>query len=214
MAMFETYLITPPLTDAEAFRAPFLAAITALTPASVLLALPEADERTQINLIKALAPLAQEAQVAVLVNTAAHVAVRGGADGVHVAGAGLVTVSRETLKGDRIVGAGGLTSRHDAMDAGEAGADYVMFGEPRGDGSALSLSALVERATWWAELFETPCVAYAADPAAIEPLALTRAEFLALGPWCFADLTGAAKALTEAREVVASTRRKAAPGLS
>lgn len=200
MSSFETYLISPVIADAALFRPRLEAALTVLNPVSLLLDIARADERDQINLIKALAPLAQEANVAVLVNTAPHVAVRGGADGVHVASPLLIAPAREVLKTERIVGVGGLASRHDAMDAGENGADYVMFGEPRGDGSFMTLSALVDRASWWAEVFETPCVAYASSADAVEPVALTRAEFVALAPWCFDDPRAAASAVASARE--------------
>ncbi len=74
-----------------------------------------------------------------------------------------------------------------------------MFGEPRPDGTTMALSALVDRASWWAELFETPCVAYAPDAEAIAALAWTRAEFIALGPWAFDDPEAAARALAAAR---------------
>jgi thiamine-phosphate pyrophosphorylase len=200
MSSFDTYLISPPLTDAAAFRPRLLAVLAALKPVSLLFDVPAADDRDQINLIKALAPLAQEANVAVLVNTAPHVAVRGGADGVHVASPLLIGPAREVLKTERIVGVGGLASRHDAMDAGENGADYVMFGEPRADGSLMTLSALLDRASWWAEVFETPCVAYAASAEVVEAVALTRAEFVALAPWCFDDPEAAAAAVATARE--------------
>ncbi len=207
---FETYLVCPRLEDADAFRPRLEAALAALSPASILLDLPALDERAQINLVKALAPLAQAAGAAVLAAASVQVAVRGGADGVHlgqVAGLGL---AREALRSERILGAGGLTSRHDAMDAGEAGADYVMFGEPRPDGTLMTLSQLVDRAGWWAELFETPCVAYAASASAVEPVALTRAEFVALGPWCFDDPDGARAALAQARASLADKSRQRA----
>jgi thiamine-phosphate pyrophosphorylase len=196
---FEIYLITPKLVEPAAFRPRLEAALAALRPASLLLELPAGEERAQINLVKVLAPLAQEAGAAVLVDASPVVAVRGGADGVHVSSPLLVGPAREALKAERIVGAGGLASRHDAMDAGEAGADYVMFGEPRPDGAPMTLSALIDRASWWAEVFETPCVAVAASPEAVAPLALTRAEFIALGPWCFDDPEGAARAVEAAR---------------
>ena len=100
-----------------------------------------ADARTLVNRIKALAPAAQETGAAVLIEAPgesdlASVAARGGADGVHATGdLAVLRAMRERLKGERILGAGGLRSKHDAMTAGEAGVDYVMFGEPRPDGS-------------------------------------------------------------------------------
>ncbi len=196
---FETYLVSPPVTDVQAFRSRLEAAIAALKPASILLDIPPGDERNQINTIKALAPLAQDNGIALLVNTSPLVSVRGGADGVHVASSLLVGPAREVLKTERIVGASGLTSRHDAMDAGEAGADYVMFGEPRQDGSMMTLSALVDRASWWAEVFETPCVVFAPSAASVEAVALTGAEFVALGPWSFDDPAEAARIVGNAR---------------
>jgi thiamine-phosphate pyrophosphorylase len=209
MPAFDTYLVTPLISDAAAFRPAFVEALALLRPASVLLTLAPGDERGQINLIKALAPLAQEAGAAVLVTAGAQTAIRGGADGVHAASAVAAAAFRAELSADRIVGAGGLLSRHDAMDAGEAGADYVMFGEPQADGTSLSASALVERAGWWAEIFETPCVAYAASRDLVGPLAFTKAEFVALGPWCFGDPSAAAQAVAEARDGVLAG---AAPG--
>ena len=181
------------------FRPRLEAALAALAPASLLLDIPPGEERAQVNLIKVLAPLAQEAGVAVLVNTNPQVAVRGGADGIHLTSPLLIGPAREILKAERIIGAGGLASRHDAMDCGEAGADYVMFGEPRADGSLMNLAQLVDRASWWAEVFETPCVAYAASADAVEAVALTRAEFVALGPWCFDASQDAAVAVMQAQ---------------
>ena len=206
---FDIYLISPPIRDAEAFRPLLASAMAALSPASLLLDVPAGDERAQINLIKTFAPLVQEAGVAILVNTPAHVAVRGGADGVHVASPLLVRETRDILKTERIIGVGGLTSRDDAMDAGEAGADYVMFGEPRADGSLMTLSQLVDRSSWWAEVFQIPCVAYAASVDAVEAIAMSRAEFVALGPWCFEDPAKAAEAVAKARQSLAKSKQPA-----
>ena len=68
-----------------------------------------------------------------------------------------------TLKPDRIAGVGGLATRHDSMAAGEAGADYVLFGEPDAQKQRPSIEAIAERLQWWAELFEPPCVGFAAS---------------------------------------------------
>ena len=110
-------------------------------------------------------------------------AARLGADGVHVAGASADLVAAiEGLKPERIVGAGSLRTRDEAMTAGELGADYVMFGEPRHGAPGMGLQSLAERVGWWAEIFETPCVAYAeALSAAAATLARAGADFVALG---------------------------------
>src|SRR5262249_39651765 len=94
------------------------------------------------------------------------------------------------LKPQGIVGVGGLASRHDAMSAGEGGADYVMFGEPDPRGHRPTLDAIVERVAWWAELFVVPCVGYAAGLDEIEPLCAARAYFIAVGDLVFSDPRG------------------------
>lgn len=198
------YLVTPPLGDAPAFAPALREACGTSDVAAVLLRLAAADERTLVNRAKALAPAAQEAGAAVLVSAPgevdlAAVAARGGADGVHLAGAdaGRLKDMRERLK-DRILGVGGLRSKDDAMVAGEAGADYLIFGEPRADGSLPPLDAVIERAAWWAEIFETPCVAFAPSLDAAPAVAATGAEFVALGDAVWRHPDGPAAAVAAA----------------
>jgi thiamine-phosphate pyrophosphorylase len=148
----------------------------------------------------------QAAGIACLMDVPAdlrHVA-RLGLDGVHASASDDLTPVVEALKPERIIGVGGLKSRHDAMEAGERDIDYVMFGEPRADGSLPALQQTIERATWWAEIFNVPCIAYAPDFAAIAPLAGTGAEFIALGPWLL-EVEDGAQMLAEARRVAKSS---------
>lgn len=206
------YLVSPVIDDAhglaqglaQAFAPALADACGAGDVAAVLLRLAPGDERKLVNLVKALAPVAQERGAAVLVSAPgeidlAGIATRGGADGVHVAGgdSGAVRTLRGRLK-DRIVGVGGLRSKDDAMAAGEAGADYLMFGEPRPDGSLPHLDAVIERATWWAEIFATPCVAFAPAPDAVASVAATGAEFVALGDAVWSHPEGPAAAVAGA----------------
>jgi thiamine-phosphate pyrophosphorylase len=121
-------------------------------------------------------------------------------DGAHIAGLSRLRDAIEGLKPDRIVGIGALKSRHDAMEAGESDIDYVMFGEPRADGSLPPFEQTLERAAWWAEIFTLPCVAYAPSLAEVAALARTGTEFIALGPWLF-DEADPAEALAEARRI-------------
>jgi thiamine-phosphate pyrophosphorylase len=110
---------------------------------------------------------------------------RWAADGVHISDPKLLKDALLALKPDRIVGAGGLRSKDAAMTAGEDGVDYVMFGEPRADGSLPPPEQVIERCQWWAEVFTTTCVGYAATPEMVTPLAATGVEFVALGDWLF-----------------------------
>ena len=174
------YLITPALAapDLAALGPRFAAALAAGDVASVLARLaPGADAK---RIVPPLLEIAAAHDVALLVEGDARLAVRLGADGVHV-GAAEVGEAVESLKGERIVGAGALKLRDDAMEAGEAGADYVMFGEPNERGFAPPLEATLERVSWWAEIFEAPCVGYAAALADVAALAAAGADFVALG---------------------------------
>ncbi|MFC5505826.1 MULTISPECIES: thiamine phosphate synthase [Hyphomicrobiales] len=205
-------LVTPPVADAEAMAFRLMQAQAGGDLAAVLLQLAPGDERSRIERVKRLAGPVQGANVALVVADSALVATRGGADGVHLAGGPeAIAEARSSLKGERIIGAGGLRARHDAMDVGEAGVDYVMFGEPRPDGSMPPLPAVIERAGWWAEIFETPCVAYAPDPDSVAALAETGAEFVALGAWAFEEGRDLRALVAEANAAIAAcAARKAA----
>ena len=181
------YLVTPPVADAQAFSVTLAAALAAGDVAAVLLRLAEGDERTQINRAKTLSPAVQDKGAALLLDGHADLVARAGADGAHLTGIAEFTSALEQLKPERIVGVGGLTTRHDAMAAAEAGADYVMFGEPGAAGERPTFDAIEERVAWWAEVFEAPCVAYAASYEEVAPMAKAGADFVALGDWLWRD---------------------------
>jgi thiamine-phosphate pyrophosphorylase len=204
------YLMSPVITDETAFAPQLADACATGGIAAVLLHFDAADERALVNKVKTLAPVAQGHGAAAIITVIgevdlAAVAVRSGADGVHTgAGPNEVRGLRERLKGDRIVGAGNIRSKHDAMTIGEAEADYVMFGESRADGSVPPLAAVVERASWWAEIFQTPCVAYAPDLDSVAQVARTGAEFVALGGAVWSHPDGPAAAIAAALDLCAT----------
>jgi thiamine-phosphate pyrophosphorylase len=197
------YLVTPPVADAQAFSASLAAAMAAGDIAAVLLRLAESDERTLINRAKALGPVVQDKGAALLLSGQmlegqVDLVARAGADGVHATGMAAFGDAIAQFKPDRIVGAGGLTTRHDAMTAAEAGADYVMFGEPGAAGERPGFAAIEERVMWWVEVFEAPCVAYAASTAEVAPLVTAGADFIALGDWLWRDPQETVAIVTEA----------------
>ena len=190
------YLITPPVGDSETFARELAAALDAGDVAAVLLRLADGDERTLINRTRAIAAIVQPRDIALLVDGRADIAIRAGADGAHLTGIEALTAALGALKPDRIAGAGGLRSRHDAMLAAEAGADYAMFGEPDHSGgqggkgnqsNRPAFNIVLERLTWWAELFQPPCVGYAANLDEVGALAQAGADFIALGDWIWTD---------------------------
>jgi thiamine-phosphate pyrophosphorylase len=185
------YLVTPRLDETAGFDLLLAQALDAGDVAAVLLRLADADERSLINRAKALCPVAQDKGAALLLDGRADLVARAGCDGAHLTGLAAFTEALDRLKPDRIAGCGGLATRHDAMVAAEAGADYVMFGEPDETGARPSFAAVEERVAWWAEVFEFPCVGYAASPAEVRPLAEAGADFVALGDWLWRDPQGA-----------------------
>ena len=192
------YLITPVTGEPAPLQAALPQALAAADIAAVLLRLQDADERTLVNRIKAVAPLVQRADAALLVADHARLVARAGADGAHLAGAEDFAEAVSALKPDRIAGAGNLHTRHDAMLVAEAGADYVMFGEPDARGERPSFASILERVGWWAEVFQTPCVAYAAAAEEVGPLAQAGADFVAIGDYAFADADALVPALRAA----------------
>jgi thiamine-phosphate pyrophosphorylase len=167
--------------------------------AAVLLRLPSSGKAEEI---KALAPTVQDKGVALLLEGNAALAVETGADGAHLDGVDNFKAALASLKPDRIAGCGGLTTRHDAMVAGQAGADYVMFGEPGRSGRP-SLEAITERVAWWAELFEVPCVGFAGSLDEVKPLAAAGADFVALD-CVFTDALSCGAAVAEAARQLAA----------
>lgn len=202
------YLVSPKVADAAAFAGTLTAALAGAAlagaeVAAVLLRLEAPDERSLINIAKALAPLIQSTGAACLIAGHPDIVARVGADGAHLTGIDAFSAARSALQPERIAGCGGLTTRHDAMLAAEAGADYVLFGEPDQAGHRPSPEAVAERVTWWAEIFEPPCVGYAGTLAEVAALAAAGADFIALGDCIFEDGRGPAAALADAAQRLA-----------
>jgi len=191
------YLATPVVDDASSLAADLPGLLAAADIAAVLVRLKEADPRGMIARVKALAPAIQNAGSALLLDGHVELVARSGADGAHLCGIAALEEAAPSLKPDRIAGVGGLTTRHDSMAAGELGADYVLFGEPDALGRRPSMEAIAERLGWWAELFEPPCVGYAASREEAHEFVLAGADFVLVGNLVWADPRGAATALAE-----------------
>jgi thiamine-phosphate pyrophosphorylase len=190
------YLVAP--CDAAGLAHQLAEALGATDVAAVLLRLPETDERGRVNHVKAVAQTVQGKGAALLLDGHPDLAARAGADGAHLSGIEALQAALPTLKPERIAGCGGLETRHEAMVAAEAGADYVMFGEPDASGRRPSFDAIAQRVAWWAEVFEIPCVGFAASLDEVEPLAAAGADFIAVGDCVFGAGDGAAAAIADA----------------
>jgi thiamine-phosphate pyrophosphorylase len=77
-----------------------------------------------------------------------------------------------------------------------------LFGDPDRHGRRLDFDALKERLTWWVELFEVPCIAFAASKDEVAPLSRTGVDFIALGDWIWSQPEGAAAAVAAANAIM------------
>ncbi len=192
------YLITPPeLGDPAAFAPRLAEVLDAGDVAAVQLRLKDADDETLRRAVEALRPVVQERGAAFLLNDRPDLAAATGCDGVHVGQDDTPYREARRLVGpEAIVGVTCHDSRHLAMEAADAGADYVAFGAffPTGTKQPKA-RADVEIIRWWAEMMTVPCVAIGGitvNNAA--PLIEAGADFLAVcgGVWQHPDGAAAA----------------------
>jgi thiamine-phosphate pyrophosphorylase len=196
------YLATPLLEDPAALIGILPGLLQKADVAAVLVRLKTTDQRTMISRIKALAPVIQQNGAALLIDRHAELVARAGADGAHLDGIEALEDAMPSLKPDWIAGVGSLPTRHDSMAAGEAGVDYVLFGEPDARGERPSVEAIAERLQWWAELFEPPCVGYAASLDEAREFAAAGADFVLVGDLIWNDPRGPAAALLDAEAAI------------
>ncbi len=192
------YLVSPPRLDAAAFADPLARALGAGDVGCFQLWLPDADEDLTRRAAERLMPVAHRHEVAFLINDRPALARAIGADGVHLTAENAgVAAARRTLGDDLSLGVSCFGSRHRAMEAGELGADYVSFGPfftspTKPDAPAIEPDIL----TWWAELFELPCVAIGGVTAAnAGGLARAGADFVAAVSWVWDHPDGPAAAV-------------------
>jgi thiamine-phosphate pyrophosphorylase len=148
--------------------------LAALNPAGLLLRGGSAPLRNGDEAGELLEILRGSA-VALLIEDDLDLALAIGADGVHLTSPSGVRSARARLGPDRLLGAEAGLSRHDAMTAGEDGADYVAFGEGNGSARALELVA------WWRSIAVLPCLAYAEGEAGARALVQAGADFIGVG---------------------------------
>ena len=193
----QLYLITPVGAVASTVG-PLLADVMDRFPVACL-RIPGAGFEDDLGRLADLArEISHARDVAVVIENHVQLALRHGLDGVHLTDAArTVRYARKELGADAIVGAFCGASRHEGMNAGEAGADYVSFGPlgptALGPGTTVDLELL----QWWSEVIEVPVVAEGALDAALIRAVWPVADFIALGPeiWQASDPAEALSAL-------------------
>jgi thiamine-phosphate pyrophosphorylase len=175
--MAQLFLIAPPDAEAGGFAAALARVLEVTEPSALLLPRGNRAENAYKALVKAVAPIAQARDVAVLIEGEPGDVRKLGADGLHVTGdLGDLRDAVAALKPEFIVGAVAGGSRHEAMSKGELDLDYVFFGPLSGPIDP----GTRELARWWAETMQVPAVL--SDPeAAIENIEDEGCEFAAPG---------------------------------
>ena len=185
----QVFLFTP--ADADTAFVPGLEAVLdAVGVAALLVRRGQRSDADYEPVARAMVAAGQKRGAAVLIEGEPALAKRLGADGIHVSALAALKPAIAALKPAQIVGMGPLDTNHDAMVAGEDGADYVMFGWPDRQLSDDDR----DRALWWAQTFEVPAVLCdpGADAQTIDPL---NCEFIGLAESVWQAPEGAAKRL-------------------
>ncbi len=210
--MSRLYLITPPVLDPAGFAPLLAAALDAGDVACVQLRLKDVADDTIRRAADALRPIAQERGVAFIMNDRPDLALATACDGVHVGqeDASYAT-ARQILGLGRIVGVTCYDSRHRAIEAAEAGADYVAFG-----GFFRSTTKDTRRIAgndpeilrWWSETMTVPCCAIGGiTPENCGTLVEAGADFLAVIAAVWDHPDGPAAAVKAFNQAIAAHRR-------
>ncbi len=193
------YLISPPAIDTS-FAETLAAALDAGPVAAFQLRLKGIDEHRITELARPLQAVCASREVAFIVNDSIGLAKRLDADGVHLGqDDGDPREARQVLGPQAQIGVTCHDSRHLAMEAGDAGADYVAFGafyptSTKETKHQPELSII----GWWSTLFELPCVAIGGiTPDNAGPLIAAGADFLAVSGAVWNDPDGAAAAVAK-----------------
>lgn len=182
--MTELYLITPPKIVLSEFIEAAKQAFDGGKVAAFQLRLKPASDDEILRAAEALLPLCQEHDAAFIINDRPDLALRTGADGVHLGEPedGTVESARALLGEAKVIGYSCYASKHRAMEAAEAGADYVAFGQffetQTKPAKGRPTPEILE---WWTTFTEIPCVAIGGiTPDNCQPLVKAGADFLAV----------------------------------
>jgi thiamine-phosphate pyrophosphorylase len=193
------YLITPPvLPDLDAFARALEAALSAGDVAALQIRLKPAEDAQIVAATRRLAPIALAHGVAVILNDRPDLARDLGCDGVHLGQEDMGCAQARKILGPKaMIGVSCQDSRHLAMEAAEAGADYVAFGAffPTTTKDATARPE-PEILSIWQEVMQIPCVAIGGITVeTAKGLAAAGADFLAVSSGVWAHEGGPAQAV-------------------
>lgn len=197
------YLITPPAIELTDFTQQLKKAFDGGDVACLQLRLKGASDDEILRACEALLPLCHPHGTAFIVNDRLDLALKAGADGVHLGqDDGSVKAARAKVSEDFIIGSSCHDSKHMAMVAGEQGADYVAFGAfyPTTSKSAEALAKYgtpsPDILSWWQSYMVLPCVAIGGmNPSNCGVIAKAGADFIAVITAVWNHPEGPAKAV-------------------
>lgn len=201
------YLITPPrIDDLALFGRTLAEALDAGDVSALQIRLKDVPDEVIAAAVDVLTPIAHARDVAIILNDRPDLAAKYGCDGVHVGqGDASYAQARKLVGSERIVGVTCHDSRHLAMEAAEAGADYVAFGAffPTTTKDAAT-RAEPEILTIWQETMEVPCVAIGGITAEnVAIVAAAGADFAAVSAGVWAHPEGPAAAVKAINAAIA-----------
>ncbi|MDY6961392.1 MAG: thiamine phosphate synthase [Pseudomonadota bacterium] len=197
-------LILPPTEDIEKQAQQLEEALGAGDVATVILPQYDRDDQQFQIAAEHIVPIAQAHGAAALIAGDSRTAGRSKADGLHFEGS--IEDLRDTLAKHTpkmIVGAGGASERHKALEIGEAQPDYIFFGKIEGDIKPEPHPKNLALAEWWASMVEIPCIVMGGNEvASVVAAAETGAEFVALRLAVFEHPEGPAAAIATANALL------------
>ncbi|MGB1108372.1 MAG: thiamine phosphate synthase [Parvibaculales bacterium] len=210
------YLITPPQIDLQAFAPRLDEALSAGDVACLQLRLKNtdnhpADEELIAEAIAQLMPVAHRHDVAFILNDNPELAAKYDCDGVHIGQDDMAYAAARAIMGDdKIIGVTCHDSKHLAMEAGEAGADYVAFGAFYATQTKQAKSnADADILSFWQEFVELPCVAIGGiTPDNAAPLVAAGADFIAASGGVWQHGEGAAAAVRAFNDIFDTAHQK------
>ena len=198
-------LVAPEIEDPDQQAATIADALAGGDVASVIVIARDADERRAQARVAAVAKEAHARDVAVIVAGEARVAMRAGADGLHLEAAAVAELAQavEAAGGKIAVGADGARTRHDALELGEARPDYLFFGRFGYDTAPDPHPRNLALGEWWSEMVEVPCIVQAgAQIDSVREVAASGAEFVALSTAVFGGSMSPGDAVREANRLL------------
>jgi thiamine-phosphate pyrophosphorylase len=197
-------LIVPDDTDADRQAQALTQALSGGDVASVILPQYGLDDQAFQKRAEMLVPIVQDGGAAAILYGDSRVAGRARADGMHLDG-GLEELGEaiEKFTPKLIVGAGGATERHAALEIGELRPDYIFFGRFDGDIKPEAHPKNVALAEWWASMIEIPCITMGgSDVESVVAVAESGGEFVALRSAVCASDAGPAAAVAKANALL------------